>query len=62
MQILKKKGCRVQVVTKSDLVAEDADLLASMNATVAVTVTTLKDSICRKLEPGAALPENALMP
>ena len=56
LQILKKMDCRVQVVTKSDLVAEDADLLASMKATVAVTVTTLKDSICRKLEPGAVLP------
>jgi len=60
LQMLKKKDCRVQVVTKSDLVAEDADLLASMKATVAVTVTTLKDSICRKLEPGAALPGKRL--
>jgi DNA repair photolyase len=60
LQILKRRDCRVQVVTKSDLVAEDADLLASMRATVAVTVTTLKDSICRKLEPGAALPRKRL--
>jgi DNA repair photolyase len=60
LQILKKKDCRVQVVTKSDLVAEDADLLASMKATVAITVTTLLDSICRKLEPGAALPGKRL--
>jgi DNA repair photolyase len=41
-------------------VAEDADLLAGMRATVAVTVTTLKDSICRKLEPGAPLPGKRL--
>lgn len=60
LQILKRMDCRVQVVTKSDLVAEDADLLASMRATVAVTVTTLKDSICRKLEPGAVLPRRRL--
>lgn len=60
LQKLKKKGCRVQVVTKSDLVAEDADLLASMMATVAVTVTTLNDSISRRLEPGAALPGKRL--
>jgi DNA repair photolyase len=31
-----------------------------MMATVAVTVTTLKDSISRKLEPGAALPGKRL--
>jgi DNA repair photolyase len=60
LQILKRMDCRVQVVTKSDLVAEDADLLAGMRATVAVTVTTLKDSICRKLEPGAPLPGKRL--
>ena len=60
LQILKKMNCRVQVVTKSDLVAEDANLLAGMRATVAVTVTTLKDSICRKLEPGAVLPRKRL--
>jgi DNA repair photolyase len=60
LQILKRMDCRVQVVTKSDLVAEDADLLAGMRATVAVTVTTLKDSICRKLEPGAPLPRKRL--
>ena len=28
LKILKRMDCRVQVVTKSDLVAEDADLLA----------------------------------
>ncbi len=60
LKILKRRDCRVQVVTKSDLVAEDADLLAGMRATVAVTVTTLKDAICRKLEPGAALPGKRL--
>ena len=60
LKILKRMDCRVQVVTKSDLVAEDADLLAGMRATVAVTVTTLKDSICRKLEPGAPLPRKRL--
>jgi DNA repair photolyase len=60
LTILRRMDCRVQVVTKSDLVAEDADLLAGMRATVAVTVTTLKDSICRKLEPGAPLPGKRL--
>ncbi len=60
LMILKKRNCRVQVVTKSDLVVDDADLLAGMKATVAITITTLKDSISRRLEPGAALPEKRL--
>jgi DNA repair photolyase len=61
LEILKARGCRVQVVTKSDLVMDDASLLASMSATVAITVTTLKDSVCRKLEPGAVLPQRRLL-
>jgi DNA repair photolyase len=60
LQILKERGLCVQVVTKSHLVAQDADLLAEMNACVAITVTTLQDSICRRLEPGAPLPAKRL--
>jgi DNA repair photolyase len=60
LEILKERGLQVQVVTKSDLVAEDADLLSSMAATVAVTITTLKDSLSLRLEPGAPLPERRL--
>jgi DNA repair photolyase len=55
LQILKERGLSAQVVTKSHLVAQDAELLASMRACVAITVTTLHDSICRRLEPGAPL-------
>jgi DNA repair photolyase len=58
--ILKGRGLSVQVVTKSHLVAKDAELLASMNACVAITITTLNDSICRRLEPGAPLPAKRL--
>jgi DNA repair photolyase len=60
LQILKERGLSVQVVTKSHLVALDAQLLADMSACVAITVTTLNDSICRRLEPGAPLPAKRL--
>jgi DNA repair photolyase len=60
LQILKKRDLQVQIVTKSDLVVDDADLLCSMNATVAVTITTLNESLSKKLEPGAILPERRL--
>ncbi|MHB8118829.1 MAG: SPL family radical SAM protein [Methanothrix sp.] len=60
LQILKERGLCVQVVTKSHLVARDAELLADMSACVAITVTTLNDSICRRLEPGAPLPAKRL--
>ena len=60
LQILKERDLSVQVVTKSHLVAQDADLLADMLACVAITVTTLQDSICRRLEPGAPSPSKRL--
>jgi len=60
LQILKERGLCVQVVTKSHLVAQDAELLAEMLACVAITVTTLQDSICHRLEPGAPLPAKRL--
>jgi len=60
LQILKERGLCVQVVTKSHLVARDAEFLADMSACVAITVTTLHDSICQRLEPGAPLPAKRL--
>ena len=60
LQILKERGLCVQVVTKSHLVARDAKQLADMSACVAITITSLSESICRRLEPGAPLPAKRL--
>ena len=60
LRILKERGFRVQIVTKSDLVAGDKGLLADMKAAVAVTVTTLDESLSRGLEPGAPSPKRRL--
>lgn len=60
LKILRDRGLAVQVVTKSCLVARDAHLLAGMRASVAITLTTLDDSISRILESGAALPGQRL--
>jgi len=60
LEILKERSLKVQLVTKSNLVAEDVDLLSSMAATVAITITTLKDCLSEQLEPGAPLPERRL--
>jgi DNA repair photolyase len=48
------------VVTKSHLVAKDAELLSEMKACVAITITSLSESICRRLEPGAPSPARRL--
>jgi DNA repair photolyase len=60
LQILKERGLCAQVVTKSDLVARDADILSEMRACVAITVTSLNESISSRLEPGAPTPAKRL--
>ncbi|ABL78411.1 SPL family radical SAM protein [Thermofilum pendens] len=46
----------VEVVTKSDLVARDADLLARGQSVVSVTITTMDNEVAKRLEPGAPPP------
>jgi len=60
LRILGGRGIPVQVVTKSDLVMGDLDLLRDMKVTVSMTLTTLKDTLSRRLEPGAPLPGRRL--
>ncbi len=48
--------CRVQIITKSTLVARDADLLKEIPATVAVTITTDNEEVTRVIEPNAPSP------
>lgn len=60
IQILKDRGCRLQIVTKSDLVSRDSDLLAIMPSVVSITLTTLCSDLSRRLEPGAPMPGKRL--
>lgn len=60
LEVLASKGRTVRVLTKSDLVLRDADLLRDMDAEVGVTVTGLDDRISRMTEPGAPLPSARL--
>lgn len=50
----------IEVVTKSDLVARDADLLAKGPSVLSVTVTTLDANLAARLEPGAPPPSRRL--
>jgi len=59
LETLSRHRRPVLVVTKSDIVARDAELLAGMPAAVTVTVTTLT-SDARILEPGAPSPRRRL--
>ena len=54
----------IGIVTKSDLILRDLDILSEMKATnlveVVVSVTTLNASLARAMEPRASSPENRL--
>jgi DNA repair photolyase len=50
----------VQIITKSDIVARDDDLLAKIPSTVALTITTEDDTLAKILEPFAPPPSQRL--
>lgn len=51
-----REDIRFQIVTKSDIVVRDIDLLQKARCGVAVTVTTMDAYTAKKLEPGAPSP------
>jgi DNA repair photolyase len=60
LEMFKEKQVSVQIVTKSDIVARDADLLAEFPSVVAFSLTTLDEELTKKLEPGAPSPERRI--
>lgn len=53
LEPLSKHDCKIQIVTKSNLVVRDADLLKKMQSMVTFTVATGDDNISKVLEPKA---------
>lgn len=63
LEVIAAKGFPVHIITKSDLVVRDFDLLveiAQAQAAVCFTLTTVDDSLAAKLEPGAPPPSARL--
>ncbi|MBB5227237.1 radical SAM protein [Treponema ruminis] len=56
LEVIDKYNFGAAVLTKSDLVLRDLDLLSRINrkskAVVQMTLTTADDSLCKKIEPG----------
>jgi len=50
-------GLRVLIVTKSDLVIRDLDLLSKGRCAISVTVTTMDEDVTSRLEPRAPSPK-----
>ncbi|MDF1735604.1 MAG: PA0069 family radical SAM protein [Minwuia sp.] len=64
LQVLQRFNHPVGIVTKSDLIRRDIDILSDMAtrglAKVAVSVTTLDTGLARRMEPRASTPEKRL--
>jgi DNA repair photolyase len=60
LEILAESRCRLQIVTKSDLVTRDINILQDVPCVVSVTVLTADDGLSRKLEPGAPVSSRRL--
>ena len=64
LELAKEYRFPVSILTKSNLVLRDADILCDINsqnyACVAFTITTTDDELAKKIEPGAPLPSKRL--
>lgn len=56
LEVLAHSNCKLEIVTKSNLVVRDDDLFRKVPTTVAFTITTDDDSLAAVLEPNAPSP------
>ena len=56
LEVLRARGRRVHIHTKSDLILRDIDILGDMDSRVGVTITNIDDRVSKMTEPGAPLP------
>jgi DNA repair photolyase len=60
LEILVESNCKIQIITKSNLVFRDDDLLCRVPSTVALTITTDDDVLAKVMEPFAPSPTQRL--
>ncbi|HLN88798.1 MAG TPA: radical SAM protein [Candidatus Binatia bacterium] len=60
LEILAESKCRIQIITKSNLVVRDSDMLSRVPSTVALTITTDDDCLAQLIEPYAPSPSQRL--
>jgi len=54
LTLLLRYGFHVTILTKSSLIRDDLDILEGTNAELGVTLTTMDNALCSKIEPGAS--------
>lgn len=55
-----KKDYVIEIVTKSNLVVRDIDILSESRSVVSITITTLNERLAKIIEPNAPSPEERL--
>ncbi len=60
LEILSESNCKIQIITKSNIVTRDDDLLSKIPSTVALTITTDDENLARLIEPWAPSPSQRL--
>lgn len=59
LEVILKHHCGVSILTKSNLILRDIDLINKINqdskAVVQITLTTYDDELCKKIEPNVSL-------
>ncbi len=63
LQIIRKYRYPIHIITKSNLVLRDSEVIKSISETyaaVSFTITTMDDDLARKIEPGATLPSERI--
>lgn len=60
LRIFLAQGFKVQLITKSDLVIRDLDIIQRGNCLVSLTITTLDDKLASVMEPYAPPPRRRL--
>jgi len=60
LKVLTQQDCKLQIITKSDLVTRDMVLLSKVPSMVSITITTDNDEIAKLIEPHAPPPSKRL--
>lgn len=60
LEVISHHDLSVGIMTKSDLVLRDVELLSGMGHSIGITVTTVDDRVSKRTEPGAPLPGRRL--
>ncbi|MEM1575120.1 MAG: radical SAM protein [Nitrososphaerota archaeon] len=60
LNLLINNGFKILLITKSDIVKRDIDILSKAKVCVSFSITTLDENKAKKLEPNAPLPKERL--